>query len=123
MANKLVNALTALAEALDQTVDDDLRAEIVDLVDNNELLEDEDSVPQWLVNFLGAIQNAEEIDWVHYPDSGYSFSDVFELLGELEDILPLSYEHREESIALLAESLGVEGVIWLESNQYRVTKL
>ena len=123
MANKLTDAVLELAAAINgSAVDDALKQSIEKMVWNNELDED-DSVPQWLIDLLGSMTRGEVTEWTAFSDEGYSYSDVFELMAELEDVLALSYEHREESIALTVDALGIEAVIWVELSQYRVVKL
>mmetsp|Transcript_13 Transcript_13/g.20 ORF Transcript_13/g.20 Transcript_13/m.20 type:complete len:124 (+) Transcript_13:63-434(+) len=123
MTNKLTDAIIALAEATKgQPIDEELKSTIEKLVWNNELDED-DNVPNWLIDLLTAMQTKQLTDWIAYPTDGYSFSNVFDLIGELDTVLPLDYEHREESIALTLEALSVAATIWLESNQYQVKSL
>lgn len=123
MTAKLEEAIISLAEASSKTpATAQMRKQVHEIVWQNNL--DEDSaVPQWLLEFLKQIEQKEQTEWIPYSESGYSFPDVFEVIAELEEVVPMKYEHREESIDLTLESLGVEAVIWVESGQYQIRKI
>ncbi|MEH2079368.1 MAG: hypothetical protein V7K89_04940 [Nostoc sp.] len=123
MTGKLEEAIISLAEASNFTpATAQMKTKVHEIVWQNNL--DEDSaVPEWLLEFLKQIEQGKQTEWIPYPDSNYSFSDVFEVIAELDEVLPIKYEHKEESIVLTMESLDVEAVIWVESGQYQIRKI
>lgn len=122
MANHLEAAVLSVIEAAEgKPVSDERRERSHALIWNNAM--DGDDAPQWFTDLLQAVAEKRQTEWLRFPEEGYSYPDLFALIAELDEVLPMTYSHEEESIRLTFDSLGVEAIIWVESGQYRVTAL
>jgi hypothetical protein len=117
----LTQALQIIAEKATQApLSPSIKAAIQGLIERNDLAATP-SVPTWLLEMLTKVAHQQSTPWVSFPDSGYNYSNVFTLLTELDEVVPVHFVHQEEQLVLHFKELSVEVVISLEANQYKVT--
>lgn len=121
MTTSLEKVLLAIAEKTGHSRSDSARRAVTDLLWEHEL-DHPDAVPDWLLELFRRIANETTTEWESFPIEGYNFSNVFNLLAELDQVLPVSYQHLEESIELTFHSLGLVAEIWVESDQLRIRR-
>ncbi|TLS52729.1 hypothetical protein FE782_08865 [Paenibacillus antri] len=123
-SGRLRSLLRQLAEKLGgQEPDDAQEMRIADLMERNEFDGDAE-VPAWLLDLLSSVNNRDITGvWVDYERGEGDDSNLYNLIRELNEALPIEYENNEESWLLTFPQLQVEACISWEGACYKVSRI
>jgi hypothetical protein len=122
--NILIQSVGELATALQGTEPDDKQWQAIEeRVTENEL-QDNESTPHWLLELLTFVRDRKSTEgWVDFPSDGLDDSNSFNLIRELDQVLPMRYENNEESWMLTFPEINMEACISFEGSCYKVSEI